>query len=391
MPGLKVSCEEECRNQVSKNFDNKKLQESTNQFQDSERCKMSQPKSPSEGNKATGGMLPPQYARHDKSSRYSINNTQYSSSVSPNDILKYPLSSSRSSLHENALGWSNSSQNFDRLSVENLGLSVENSGLSVENSGLSIGNLGVLFKCSICSEILYEDVKYRQHMFMHEQVSLLKQDPPRLLKPGTFECKFCNLIFDGKDKLKTHYTEKHEKEFANTQPSDQLHHCSHCEMNFMELSTLTKHLEVHRVYPCQLREISMKNDDRVAQKFESENFSFFNCLNRPKSNEKLTHLTSVFIILFCKLKEEVVIDDCDQQSCNTKSIYMSSENPEIENIKFLKSSPSMTTLNFQPVNEALMMKKVDFNGMMTDDKKLFRCNLCDEMFETEGDRAQHSL
>ena len=48
-------------------------------------------------------------------------------------------------------------------------------------------------------------------------------------------------------------------------------------------------------------------------------------------------------------------------------------------------SSMMTTLDFQPVNEALLSKA---SG---GDRKMFRCNICDELFETEDARAKHSL
>ena len=62
----------------------------------------------------------------------------------------------------------------------------------------------------------------------------------------------------------------------------------------------------------------------------------------------------------------------------------------------MASSTSMTTLNFQPVNEALLMKSASLsasNPALPEEvkRRMFRCNLCDEMFLTENDRAKHSL
>lgn len=81
---------------------------------------------------------------------------------------------------------------------------------------------------------------------MHDQVNLLKQDPPKLLKPGTFNCKFCHLLFDHKDKLKLHYSEEHEKEFVYTQPFDQLYQCTLCEKSFVDYSKLVHHHQTHQ-------------------------------------------------------------------------------------------------------------------------------------------------
>ena len=63
-----------------------------------------------------------------------------------------------------------------------------------------------IFKCQICGEMLHEEGKFKQHMFMHQQVRILRQESPKLMKPGTYQCKFCHILFDDKDKLKNHYT-----------------------------------------------------------------------------------------------------------------------------------------------------------------------------------------
>ena len=48
--------------------------------------------------------------------------------------------------------------------------------------------------------------------------------------------------------------------------------------------------------------------------------------------------------------------------------------------------PTSMMLDFQPVNEALISKATS-----SVDRKMFRCNICDELFETEDARAKHSL
>ena len=103
----------------------------------------------------------------------------------------------------------------------------------------------ILLKCSLCSEVFQDKAKFRQHAFMHEQVSLLKNDLPQMLKPGTYECKFCHAIFDDKEKLKLHYTEKHEKEYVHTQPIDQLYQCSMCDLRFLQFNALVQHQQTH--------------------------------------------------------------------------------------------------------------------------------------------------
>ena len=103
----------------------------------------------------------------------------------------------------------------------------------------------ILLKCSLCSEIFQDEAKFRQHAFMHDQLSLLKNDPPKMLKPGTYECKFCHAIFDDKEKLKVHYTEKHEKEYVYTQPIDQLYQCSLCDLRFLQYNALVQHQQTH--------------------------------------------------------------------------------------------------------------------------------------------------
>ena len=97
----------------------------------------------------------------------------------------------------------------------------------------------------ICSEVFSDEAKFRTHAFMHEQVSLLKNDPPKMMKPGTYECKFCHAIFDDKDRLKQHYTEKHEKEHALIQPADQLFQCSFCDLKFLHYNALMQHQQTH--------------------------------------------------------------------------------------------------------------------------------------------------
>lgn len=103
-----------------------------------------------------------------------------------------------------------------------------------------------IFKCAICSEDFYEETKFKQHMFMHDQVNILKQDAPKLLKPGTYECKFCHVILHDKDKLKVHYSEEHEKEFVHTQPMDQLYQCNLCEQSFVDYNKLLQHHQTHQ-------------------------------------------------------------------------------------------------------------------------------------------------
>ncbi|XP_065664939.1 zinc finger protein 808 isoform X3 [Hydra vulgaris] len=332
--------DEQCNDQVVKRIDIENINKSPNQIHDPDRSKFLIVE-----NNSTEGYIHQQYS--------SLTHESYSNLIPANNNSKFTSSfkSHHSPLsRENSLNRNTSSHGYNQLSGENTKLSFDNSG--------------VFFKCSICSEILYEDVKYRQHMYMHEQVSLLKKDPPKLLKPGTFECKFCNMIFDGKDKLKTHYNENHEKEFVNTQPTDQLYSCSQCHQSFLILSALQKHLEMHPLHAAQASEnIKVQNSD--------ENVA--------------------------KIKEEIELEDySDQQSCNTSLLYLSSQNQKVsENKNFLNKSPSMATmtaLDFQPINEALLLKKGECRLIDNlDEKKFFRCNLCDEMFETESDRAQHSL
>ena len=104
----------------------------------------------------------------------------------------------------------------------------------------------VAMKCALCTEVIYDEAKYKQHMYMHDQVNLLKQDKPKLLKPGTFECKFCHQIFDDTEKLKQHYSENHEKELVSTQPRDQLYQCALCTESFLDYGKLLAHQTVHQ-------------------------------------------------------------------------------------------------------------------------------------------------
>ena len=80
---------------------------------------------------------------------------------------------------------------------------------------------------------------------MHEQVSLLKNDTPEMLKPGTFECKFCHAIFDDTDRLKQHYTDTHSKEYVQLQPLDQLYQCALCDLRFLHHAALIQHQQTH--------------------------------------------------------------------------------------------------------------------------------------------------
>ena len=72
----------------------------------------------------------------------------------------------------------------------------------------------------------------------------------------------------------------------------------------------------------------------------------------------------------------------------SESIRMKKEQHEVVNSS--EDSSPMTTLDFQPVNEALISKATGSTSSSSD-RKMFRCNICDELFETEDARAKHSL
>lgn len=112
---------------------------------------------------------------------------------------------------------------------------------SFSSTEMSAFQGNILYKCTICTECFTEALKFKQHMYMHEQVSLLKNDLPKLLKPGTYKCKFCSLLFDDGEKLKQHYGEKHEKELIHIQPLDQLYQCNICHDTFLDGSKLAQH------------------------------------------------------------------------------------------------------------------------------------------------------
>ena len=190
------------------------------------------PLSPHEGVEAKEGMLPP-------SSHYA--SMPAPSQTSPRFITTSPRhnssSSSLQSLKSNV-------DNISKLFQEASGGEHRSDGMYYD--GGTPFHPSVMLKCNICSDVFYEDSKFKQHMFMHDQVSLLKQDPPKLLKPGTYECKFCRVLFDDKNKLKLHYSEQHEKEFVYTQPMDQLYQCSLCEQTFVDYSKLVQHHLSHQ-------------------------------------------------------------------------------------------------------------------------------------------------
>jgi len=77
----------------------------------------------------------------------------------------------------------------------------------------------------------------------------------------------------------------------------------------------------------------------------------------------------------------------------TESIRIQKElHHEVASTSTIKSESEsvMTTLDFQPVNEVLL-SKASVSSVNGGDRKMFRCNICDELFETEDARAKHSL
>lgn len=141
---------------------------------------------------------------------------------------------------------------------------------------MSLTQFQTLLKCTTCSEVFFEAAKFKQHMFMHDQVNLLKHDPPQLLKPGTYECKFCREIFNDKNKLKIHYSKKHEKEFVDAQLLDQLYQCTMCDLTFVDYTKLVLHQQNHS----QRREVYILPKQQIKRKFDifmvrQENFPPF--------------------------------------------------------------------------------------------------------------------
>ncbi|XP_066932513.1 zinc finger protein 107-like [Clytia hemisphaerica] len=205
---------------------------------------------------------------------------------------------------------------------------------------------------------------------MHEQVSLLKNDPPKMMKPGTYECKFCHAIFDDKERLKQHYIEKHEKEHALIQPADQLFQCTFCDLKFLHYNALVQHQQTH----------SQRKEVYILPKQQLQGGQLMTADGKP------VLLDPTVIPVDSTLLHEKV------NASMNESIRMKKEQHDSvksEDIGTPPPSTSMTTLDFQPVNEALHNKAS--TSSVSGERKMFRCNICDELFETEDARAKHSL
>ena len=154
-----------------------------------------------------------------------------------------------------------------------------------------------LLKCSICSEIFHDEAKFKQHAFMHEQLTLLKNDPPKLPRPGTYECKFCHAIFEDKDNLRKHYDEKHEKEYANTQPIEPMYQCALCDLSFQNLSALTQHQQTHTqrkevyILPKQIQGMLGQGDTNAS------NFYLVIAYQKTKTFQKVSYISHKYIFL----------------------------------------------------------------------------------------------
>lgn len=313
------------------------------------------PLSPLEAVEAKDGMLPSQVSVVPHHASMSHVSPRY---VATDSMQRRASSSSLQSLKSNV-------DNITKLFVENADRR-SSDGFFMDTSEQELQKLqpSVVLRCTICSEVFYDDTKFKQHMFMHDQVNLLKQDPPKLLKPGTFNCKFCHLLFDHKDKLKLHYSEEHEKEFVYTQPFDQLYQCTLCEKSFVDYSKLVHH---HQTHQHSRREVFIlpkrsTNDGPGGEKATTSSSTSSHTSN--VSVEKTPGELMSLSLLTIKREDDNVFED-------------EQDNP---------GEPSMTTLDFQPVNDALLK-----TAAASETKRRYRCNLCDELFESESDRAKHSL
>ena len=321
----------------------------------------------------------------------------------------------------------------------------------------------MMLRCAICSDIFYENVKFKQHMDMHEQVALLKKDPPKLLKPGTFECKFCQAIFDDKDRLKQHLLDEHEKEYVHTQPIDQLYQCSFCGKTFVDYNKLVHHHQMHQQGNREVFTASQSggkdhgNASEVQQDVPVAILNTVNEMSYAKKDLKSPLQTpcgkhSLYVTNYeshrsispgiksqmaiysdkqhhfrvNQSEKNVIYKSCtlpfenqtsdplnkkeSETEINSDSVSLSESPkdcivlamPSIDSAisdkqTLLQDSSPMTMLDFKPVKDVLIGNEIDKKEVNTKiiigegDVRKYRCNICDEMFETQEKRAQHSL
>ncbi|KAI0977880.1 hypothetical protein GJ496_001388 [Pomphorhynchus laevis] len=88
-------------------------------------------------------------------------------------------------------------------------------------------------KCETCNGIFSNVQNLKRHLKLHEQ------------NPDKFECKLCDIRFHKRKHLREHMVNEHDKVSI-------LHNCPHngCDMKFVYLSRLKRHIKVHQGYEC---------------------------------------------------------------------------------------------------------------------------------------------